>query len=188
MSQQLRVHSFLPLTVANGPGARCCLWLQGCSLGCPGCFNPETHSLKNGGLYDVSEVLTWIENAEGIEGLTVSGGEPLEQASPLMDLLALVRARTDLYILVFTGFSFDEVQQFPFFQRMQDTIDVLVAGRFVREQMKEAFPGSLNKTIHHFSSRYDASDLAIVPVSEVIISRSGELSITGVDPVKTRKE
>ena len=39
----LRLHAFLPRSRANGPGWRSVVWVQGCSLGCPGCFNPQTH-------------------------------------------------------------------------------------------------------------------------------------------------
>ncbi|NJO00209.1 MAG: 4Fe-4S cluster-binding domain-containing protein, partial [Anaerolineales bacterium] len=38
----LRLHQFLPQSRVNGPGLRAVLWVQGCSLGCPGCFNPQT--------------------------------------------------------------------------------------------------------------------------------------------------
>jgi anaerobic ribonucleoside-triphosphate reductase activating protein len=175
------------MTLANGPGARCCLWLQGCTLGCPGCFNPETHSFKNDSNYIVSEVFDWIKDAQNIEGLTVSGGEPLQQQDALIELLELVRKKTHLSTIVFTGFSYEEVQSMPCFQQLARLIDVLIAGRYVEgSRIKSGFTGSANKTIHYFSSRYEANDLEIVPISEVIISRQGVLSITGVEPPKLR--
>lgn len=177
------------MTYANGPGARCCLWLQGCSLACPGCFNPETHSFKTDGFYDVVEVFRWIQNTQGIEGLTVTGGEPLEQADQILELLTLVRKKTDLSILLFTGFSFEEVEQMPCFKRLQSVIDVMIAGRYIaRNPQPSSFARSANKTIHYFSSRYGEADLEIVPVSEVVISPSGELALTGIDPLKLRSE
>lgn len=189
MSNKLRVHSFLSLTYANGPGARCCLWLQGCSLGCLGCFNPETHSFKNDSLYSVGEVFSWIENAEGIEGLTVSGGEPLQQQEQLIELLTIIRSKTDLSVLLFTGFCYEEVEVMPCFTTLQSLVDVLIAGRYVAGSARpSSFTGSANKSLHYFSSRYSATDLAIVPVSEVIISPSGELALTGVDPLKSRSQ
>lgn len=175
------------MTLANGPGARCCLWLQGCTLGCPGCFNPETHNFKNDSNYSVFEVFDWIQDSQGVEGLTVSGGEPLQQPEALMELFELVRKNTHLSTIVFTGFSYEEVERMPCFDSLARLIDVLIAGRYIEGmRVKTGFTGSSNKTIHYFSSRYQANDLEIVPISEVIISRTGELSITGVEPPKLR--
>jgi pyruvate-formate lyase-activating enzyme len=46
MDATLRLHQFLPSSHTNGPGLRAVLWVQGCSLGCPRCFNPATHSAR----------------------------------------------------------------------------------------------------------------------------------------------
>lgn len=179
----------MPLTYANGPGARCCLWLQGCTLGCPGCFNPETHSFKNDSIFEVSEIFTWIQQAESIQGLTVSGGEPLQQLEALTELLQLIRSQTNLSTIVFTGFTYEEVAIMPRFDKLKNQIDILIAGRYVADmRVSSGFTGSSNKTIHYLSSRYSEGDLELVPISEVIISHSGELAITGVEPPKMRKE
>lgn len=186
---KLTVHEFLPLTLANGPGARCCLWLQGCTLNCPGCFNPETHGMKDGSLVDVSDVFQWIKSAPGIEGLTVSGGEPLQQCESLVELLHLVRQNTPLSTLIFTGYTLEEVQSMPSFKNLRQLIDVLITGRYVAHaENRTGFIGSASKTVHYFSSRYDSKDLESVPISEVIISPTGHLAITGVEPPRLRNE
>jgi len=189
MNSRLSVHSFVPLTYANGPGARCCLWLQGCTLGCPGCFNPETHSFKDDSNFEVAEIFTWIQQAERVQGLTVSGGEPLQQLESLTELLQLIRFQTNLSTIVFTGFSYAEALLIPCFDKLRNLIDVLIAGRYVADMLASGgFPGSANKTIHYLSRRHSKDDLNLVPVSEVIISHTGELSFTGVEPLKMRKE
>lgn len=189
VNSKLKVHSFLPLTHANGPGERCCLWLQGCTLGCPGCFNPETHSFKNDADFEVAEIFTWIKQAKNIQGLTVSGGEPLQQLEALAELLHLVRSQTNLSTIVFTGFSYEEALLIPHFDKLKNQIDVLIAGRYVADmRVSSGFTGSANKTIHYLSSRYSTGDLELVPISEVIISHTGELAITGVEPPKLRME
>ena len=63
MTTRLRLHAFLPRSRANGPGVRAVIWVQGCSLGCPGCFNPQTHAFSGG------EVVTVEELFERIVGL-----------------------------------------------------------------------------------------------------------------------
>lgn len=43
-----RLHAIEPHSRANGPGLRTVVWFQGCTLRCPGCFNPETHDPGDG--------------------------------------------------------------------------------------------------------------------------------------------
>ncbi len=156
-------------------------------MGCLGCFNPETHDFKNDALYNVEEVFSWVAAASDIEGLTVSGGEPLQQPESLLELLELVYTQTDLSVLLFTGFSFEEVELMPCFNKLQSLVDVMIAGRYKQEvALRSGLIGSSNKTMHFFSDRYSKEDLVIVPVSEVIISPNGEMAVTGIDPVSLR--
>ncbi len=117
----------------------------------------------------------------------MSGGEPLQQVESLMELLELVRSKTDLSVLVFTGFPFEAAEQIPSFWKLKPLIDVLIAGPYVEGlAVRSSLISSTNKTLHFFSNRYSQADLATVPVSEVIISASGDVSVTGIDPVSLR--
>ena len=64
-SHELRLHHFLPVSQVNGPGRRAVVWVQGCTLGCPGCFNPETHDAGNGNLARVDDLFTQIAALHG---------------------------------------------------------------------------------------------------------------------------
>jgi hypothetical protein len=92
MAPGLRLHGFVARSRANGPGIRAVVWTQGCTLGCPGCFNPGSHPLEGpGGAVATDELATRILALRPeIEGLTVSGGEPLQQWDATVDLLASV--------------------------------------------------------------------------------------------------
>ena len=91
-NERLRLHDFLPRSRANGPGLRAVIWVQGCSLGCPGCFNPGAQSLMGGHEVAVGHLRERLLAFGGdMEGLTVSGGEPLQQMRPLLDLLGQLR-------------------------------------------------------------------------------------------------
>src|SRR5437868_145303 len=88
----LRLHEFLPESRANGPGVRAVVWVQGCSLGCPGCFNPETHPASGGRMASVDDLLREIAGlGDAIEGVTLSGGEPLQQRGAVVALLRRLR-------------------------------------------------------------------------------------------------
>lgn len=187
---KLKVHSFIETSLGNGPGRRCVLWLQGCSLNCPGCFNVDTHDFSGGEQLTVAHVLSLINAAQqefGITGLTVSGGEPLQQAEEIVTLLELVREKTDLSTVVFTGFTFEEVSAMPISERIKRCVDVLICGRYI-ESMRVAtgLAGSTNKTFHYFSERYQQSDFDDISVGEVIIDEKGRLVLTGIDPLRLR--
>jgi anaerobic ribonucleoside-triphosphate reductase activating protein len=49
MAPGLRLHGFVARSRANGPGIRAVVWTQGCTLGCPGCFNPGSHPSEGPG-------------------------------------------------------------------------------------------------------------------------------------------
>lgn len=181
----LRVHGFLAASRANGPGVRAVVWVQGCSLGCPGCFNPASHSFAGGeewstpGLGDRIAAL-----APDVEGITISGGEPFLQPAALLDLLREIRRRTRLSVVVFSGFSLAELSRLPEFPELREHIDILLAGRFVAaERLARGLLGSANKVPHFFTDRYSPDDLRNVPDCEVVINPDGTLVATGIDPV-----
>ena len=105
MAATLSLHALVEASRANGPGRRAVLWTQGCSLGCAGCFNPQTHSFS-GEPVAVDKLFECLAAmADHLEGITVSGGEPLQQPRALLALLKRVRAETPLSIIVFTGYT-----------------------------------------------------------------------------------
>ncbi len=183
--QVLRIHQFLPQSRVNGPGVRAVLWVQGCSLGCPGCFNPQTHSFDSGELVPIDDLLARLAALEGtIEGLTISGGEPLQQRLPLLRLLRRVRQETNLTTLLFSGFTWAEIQQMPDTKALLAGLDVLIAGRYeAGKRLARDLRGSANKSVHFLTSRYSLSDLQALPPAEVIITAEGEVMFSGIDPV-----
>jgi anaerobic ribonucleoside-triphosphate reductase activating protein len=181
----LRIHEFLPYSRVNGPGVRAVLWLQGCSLGCPGCFNPQTHPFDQGQLRPVDDLFqSLMAMKDNLEGLTVSGGEPLQQSPPLLALLQRLRQETSLSILLFTGFTWAEIRRMPHAAALLACIDVLIAGRYdAAQHLARNLRGSANKTTHFLSDRYTQADLHAIPSAEVIITAQGEVMVSGIDPL-----
>ena len=184
MDNTLQIHHFLPLSRANGPGARAVFWVQGCSLGCPGCFNPETHLLGGGQAVAVADLVQrLVALVPSIEGITISGGEPLQQPAPLLALLQQVKQESELSVLLLTGFSWPEVQRMPGAPALLANVDVLLAGRYQQaSRLARDLRGSANKTVHFLTRRYTAADLRAVPPAEMIIGPGGEIIISGIDP------
>lgn len=185
-SDILRIHRFLPFSLANGPGVRTVIWVQGCSLKCPYCYNPETHPFTDGEYVSVENLFRRVAALKDtIEGITVSGGEPLQQQQPLLALLSQVRHETPFSVLLFTGYTWEEVQQMPVAHALLACVDVLVAGRYNASQhIARDLHGSANKTTHLITPRYTMDDLRSVPSTEIIVTKTGEVVMSGIDPIK----
>jgi anaerobic ribonucleoside-triphosphate reductase activating protein len=126
-----------------------------------------------------------IVGLKDIEGLTISGGEPLQQARALAILAAEVRARSRLSIILFTGFEPSEIQRMPVAQELLGHCDVLIAGRFHQEQaIATDLRGSSNKQIIFLTDRYTPHDFTGLFPAEIWISPDGSLSMSGISPVK----
>ncbi|TYB45641.1 radical SAM protein [Actinomadura chibensis] len=175
-----RVHAVLSRSSANGPGTRFVVWTQGCSLGCEGCFNPETHG-AGGEPRDVRDVAAEALGVkEDVEGVTVSGGEPLEQPAALREFCALVRP-SGLGIVVLSGFARKEIEASPEMLAAVENADMVVAGRYNRRlHIAAGLRGSSNKEYWAITPRYSADDFAAVPESEVVISPDGTVAVTGM--------
>ncbi len=181
----LQLHAFIPQSDSNGPGCRCVIWVQGCSLNCPGCFNPETHPVDSGERVTVSYLCNRVISfGDSIEGITISGGEPLEQIDALTCFLGYIKKHSDLSILLFTGYSWDEISRMQHSDELLACVDVLIAGRYEQAlRSSTGLLGSTNQTVHFLTDRYSINDLAIIPSGEVIISDDGQIMITGIDPL-----
>lgn len=154
-----RLH--FPVTTL-GPGRRIGIWVQGCTLRCPGCISADTWA-PGLGATTVEAVLqaiaAWLPDADG---LTVSGGEPFEQPEALEALLQGWRAQTSGDVLVFTGQAFAAVE--PWLEARPGLVDAVIAGPYERDAPQTlALRGSDNQTLHMLTDAgraFDAYDRA----------------------------
>lgn len=180
----LRIHDRMASSRANGPGTRAVLWVQGCTLGCPGCFNPETHPARGGSVHPVSDLLNWLLALEGsIEGVTISGGEPLQQPLSLARLLRGIRRQSDLTVVLFTGYEWKELPSVVASDEVLAHVDVVVSGRYRADQHHaRGLLGSRNQRLHFLSSRYRRADFESIPTAELVVDPDGGVVQTGIDP------
>ena len=120
-----RLH--FPVTTL-GPGRRIGIWLQGCSIRCPGCISADTWNVDKGqatveGV--MAHLAQWLPAAEGI---TISGGEPFEQPEALVALLAALRSMTPADILVYSGKPIEQLT--PVLRQAAGYIDALISDPF----------------------------------------------------------
>ncbi len=150
----LYVDSVIPSVVGLGPGERIGLWVQGCSLGCPGCMSPGLQRRTAAGRRAVDGLVgELMALAPGHVGITVSGGEPFEQPEPLGRLLAELRRHTDVDVLLYSGYSRREIAAGS--RNMRELLrqaDMLIDGRF-REELptNRLWRGSANQRMYLLS-------------------------------------
>ena len=151
----------------NGPGLRAILWVQGCSLLCTKrCLNPHLLSAAGGYETVAAEVLEHLldlqRNYDELEGVTVLGGEPFDQASALAALLSEVRLH-GLSTMVYTGHVVEELVKSadPGVDALLAATDVLVDGPFVEQFHDETliWRGSANQRLLTLTDRYTRNDL-----------------------------
>jgi anaerobic ribonucleoside-triphosphate reductase activating protein len=180
---KVHVHAFEPASRANGPGLRAVVWLQGCTLGCVGCFNPTTHDPRGGDEYDTGQLAAKIlTQRNSLEGVTISGGEPFQQPEALRDLLERL-PRAGLSRLVFTGYTLAEVRELPLGPGILSLVDVLIAGPFVASQYPaDGLLGSANQQVHILTPRHTPDDFLNLASREIILHGDGSMTITGIAP------
>ena len=187
-----RLHAMEPRSRANGPGVRTVVWFQGCTLGCVGCFNPATHTPSGVDNTDPSAnfdtVVAGLASAaaSGIEGLTLSGGEPMQQMDAAIALLAAARL-AGLSTLMFSGYTIEEIRQLPRGAEALTLLDVLIDGRYRSDlRLGQGLRGSSNQRVHLLSNRYTTRDIDDAPLGEVRIAPNGEVILTGVTPLRLK--
>jgi anaerobic ribonucleoside-triphosphate reductase activating protein len=115
----------------------------------------------------------------------LSGGEPFQQPQAALALVSAVRAGTGLSILIFSGYSIEEIRALPQGRAILTHIDVLVDGRYqAPERLGRGLRGSVNQRIHLLSDRYRVGDVEATPEAEIRIDARGQVVLTGVDPLR----
>jgi len=180
----LRLHAFVPRSRANGPGWRAVIWTQGCSIRCSGCFNPETHDPTGGELVAIDALFSRIVAlGDTIEGITISGGEPLDQPLSLALLLNRVRRETALSVVLFTGYTWAVLSAIPHVPDLLACVDVLLAGPY-RPLSSNTGNDSTDdwKSVHFLTKRYNAADMHAGPDAEAVIQPDGSVVLSGLHP------
>lgn len=150
--------------IENGPGCRVTLWIPGCTHKCPGCHNAWTADYNQGQEFtqDTYEELCSILDKPYIKGLTISGGDPLDQDDQtLIDLIQLCFDISLEYptkdIWLYTGYYKEDLKDKQL--ELLNYIDVLVDGPFKIDKRDTTLPfrGSSNQRIISISNNYARS-------------------------------
>ena len=144
-----------------GPGERVGLWLSGCNRGCKGCSNPELWQRKPE--FEIStdnllRLIHKISDAHPVDGFTVSGGEPFDQAQDLSELVKEISVISD-DILIYSGYKIEELRNRndTSTEYILNNAAVLIDGAYIEELNDNSFlRGSSNQKIHILNCEYSA--------------------------------
>jgi len=191
------LHAFIPASRANGPGSRAVVFFQGCSIGCVGCWNPNSHQFHGTEITDddvVQQVLR-AHQEHTLQGVTFSGGEPMQQGDNLLRLIQRLRQQApELSFGMFSGYTEHELANGQYWvwpdgssepcrkrlwQEIRACLDFAILGRF-----NPAQPSSLplrtsrNQVLRLFSDRYTPANFS-EELIEVSIHEGGRAEVTG---------
>ena len=161
----LRILNITAPDINNGNGVRVTLWVSGCSHKCKGCHNSWTWNYNQGKIFaeDSDEILNKLSNwlsRDYVDGLTISGGDPLDQdKNTLFELKQIVNwVKTNFpskTIWIYTGYTYEELNEYQL--SAIENVDVLVDGPY-KEELRDIahcpFRGSTNQRIIHIKD-YD---------------------------------
>jgi anaerobic ribonucleoside-triphosphate reductase activating protein len=191
------LHALIPASRAIGPGLRAVVFFQGCEVGCVGCWNPKSHQFRGPEVtVDVvaQEVLK-SRQEHSLEGVTFSGGEPMQQADNLLGLLHRLRKQApELSFGMFTGYAENELAKGQYWvsgdgsteqrrkhlwQEIRGCLDFAILGRFNQAQPSNMpLRTSRNQVLRLFTNRYSPTDFS-EELTEVIINEGGRAEVTG---------
>lgn len=131
----MRYNKIRKMDIANGPGVRVSIFMQGCEFHCKNCFNQETWGF-DGGEEFTDETIEKVLNAcdkEYVEGLSILGGEPMHPKN-IEGTTKLAKAFKEKFpnktLWVWSGFTFEKyLKDKP----VLNYVDVLVDGQYVDE-------------------------------------------------------
>lgn len=155
---EIRIYNYQDGVTKLGPGIRFILWTQGCARCCKGCMTPMSQDRDSGRIISVFDLADIIIQS-GRDGLTISGGEPFLQAQALYKLVNLIRAKRDIGIIVYTGYTLDEILQSKdlYMCRFLEQIDLLIDGPYI-EELNDGMNlrGSSNQRAIALTARYES--------------------------------
>ena len=182
-----------PISELHGPGRRLVFWVQGCSVKCTDhCINPAALVDRERYRVEVSHVIESVTQRlygqEGVEGVTVLGGEPTDQPVALTQLLRALRLN-GLSVMLYSGHTWSKlgrrVASAPELGELLSEVDLLIDGPFIDKLYDPSllWRGSSNQGIRSLTDRYDLDQVRCAPVLrgvDLLLTAEGRLHMSGM--------
>lgn len=131
------------------------VYFSGCRHNCEGCHNPLSHDFGNGRPFTEqmqSDLITYIKNTPFIDGITLSGGDPMYSAEGIIPFVQRIKSEFDerkITIWIYSGFTFEEICRHPDMFNLVQMCDVLIDGPFIlnKKGVNLKYKGSSNQRV-----------------------------------------
>ena len=147
---KFRIHGTAQDSIVDGPGIRFAVFVQGCPHRCEGCHNPESHDPAGGRETTTEEIIAQMKANPLLDGLTLSGGEPMSAAEACLEI-ALAAKAARLNVWCYTGYTWEALLKVadPARMALLRQVDVLVDGPFMlaERSLELTFCGSRNQRL-----------------------------------------
>lgn len=161
--------------IANGIGIRSSIFVTGCTRRCPECFNEEYQDFQAGKLWTDEETRLVIQYVSdpNVEGLTLLGGEPMQNAPGLTAVVKAVKAAVHKSVWVYSGYHWEEILSDPEKKALLAECDVLVDGPFVNalRDPRLRFRGSSNQRVIDIQRSLTAGEIVLYrdPITDEVM-------------------
>ena len=152
MADTIRLYGLVTDSIVDGPGFRTAIFTQGCPYHCPGCHNPDSQPFEGGTVWTLDDVEKKFSNNPLLDGITLSGGEPAEQAAACAELARRAHAK-GLNVWMYSGSTLEKLNERARtdadLKALLDEADVLVDGPFLlaERSLELDFCGSRNQRL-----------------------------------------
>lgn len=171
-------HICFPVTTL-GPGKRLGIWVSGCSKACVGCMSEELKDREESDRISLESLQRMIAGYAGrIEGVTISGGEPFDQVEELAMLVAFLSKYVSEDILLYTGYTFEELQGMSGAERVLKHVATLIDGAYVESlDDGEGLRGSRNQKVVRIDGRCDFDYLHAMRAQQLFVFGDSVLAV-----------
>ena len=184
----MKIHRIVSKTLAEGPGCRFCIWVQGCKHHCKGCFATDTWDMALGEEYSAQQLIGMLEKElPQIDGVTLLGGEPFLQAEELSIVAGYVRSQGKS-VIAFSGYTYDELlnSEEDGIKKLLANVDLLIDGKYIEELQDFSRPlvGSENQRFIYLSDKISPEVMESYKNRfEVRISKEGVVTVNGMGDI-----
>ena len=181
-SNNLHIMAVTGPDINNGPGFRVTIWVSGCTHACPGCQNKHTWKYGQGHKLDdmvpyhltCKEKILNLIGDKHIDGVTISGGDPLDQSAQALKELAkflsnIKKRYPEKSIWLYTGYLIEDLKNYPHKEVIKNC-DVIIDGPYVKEKRNITIPfrGSTNQRIIDVQKSFKENKICTIDDSEFI--------------------
>ena len=178
-SNDLHIIAVTGPDINNGPGFRVTIWVSGCTHACPGCQNKHTWKYGQGHMVPYTNItykdkILNLIGDEHIDGVTISGGDPLDQSVQALEELAkflsnIKKRYPEKSIWLYTGYLIEDLKNYQYKEVIKDC-DVIIDGPYVKEKRNITIPfrGSTNQRIIDVQKSLEENKICTIDDSEFV--------------------